>query len=368
MRVLLLADIESSHTIKWANGLKNVGVKVAVFSLTAPSNRRLDDYEEIEVFSAHLDHASIKKSSGALVKASYIFSLPRLWNSIKKFNPTVIHAHYASSYGLLGAISGYRPFFLSLWGTDVYQFPKKSKLHELLFKFVLSSANKIFSTSEVMREEAQKYTKKEIRVIPFGIDAEKFKPGPVSELFNNDHIKIGLVKSLESQYGVDLLIKAFSILKNKRPDSLKLILVGSGSKLIEYQKLVLDLGLSSDVIFTGKIQPKDVVKYHNTLDIAVYPSRFESFGVAVLESSACEKPVIVSRSGGLTEVVEEGVTGIICEPQDSQSIVEAITKLLDDRDLAQKMGKAGRAWVQKKYSFNKNVLEMKEQYNEIRFC
>jgi len=89
--------------------------------------------------------------------------------------------------------------------------------------------------------------------------------------------------------------------------------------------------LTTRLIFTGKVPYNEVPKYQNMLTISVSVSDSESFGVAILEASACEKPVVVSNVGGLTEVVEDGVTGIIVPPRNPEKTAEAIEKLLLDK-------------------------------------
>ena len=95
---------------------------------------------------------------------------------LKTFKPQLLHANYATSYGLLGAMTGFHPFVLSVWGSDVFTFPKKSFAHKMLFKYNLNKADKILSTSRFMSQEISKYTSKKIEITPFGVDLEKFYP------------------------------------------------------------------------------------------------------------------------------------------------------------------------------------------------
>jgi len=102
------------------------------------------------------------------------------------------------------------------------------------------------------------------------------------------------------------------------------------------------------------------------LDIAIYPSveDSESFGVAVLESSACEKPVIVSNVGGLPEVTVNGMTGYIVEPKNPEQLAKAIKKLLLDENVRKKMGKNGRKKVIEEFDWNNCVNKMVSEYKD----
>lgn len=366
MKVLLLSDAYSIHTIKWAKSLSKKGIEIAVFSLNCNENE-VNPYQQnnnIKVYCC-IDKNAKKRSSG-FAKISYLKALPCLKQVIKEFKPDIVHAHYASSYGLLGALSGFHPFILSVWGSDVFDFPNISFLHKSVIKYNLSKADKILSTSKVMAIETNKYTDKEVVVTPFGIDLDKFKSLEVNSLFDKNDIVIGTVKTLEEKYGIEYLIKAFAIVKNKyKKFSLKLLIVGDGSLSENLKKLVHDLNIEDETVFTGKIAHELVPVYDNMLSVSVSVSNSESFGVAVIEASACGKPVVVSDVGGLPEVVKDGITGIVVPPRNYEKTAEAIEKLVLDVKLRKKMGEAGRKMVAELYDWNKNVEQMIEIYENI---
>jgi len=110
------------------------------------------------------------------------------------------------------------------------------------------------------------------------------------------------------------------------------------------------LAWGGNTVFTGKVNYGEVPKYHNMLTISVFPSIFESesFGVSILEASACEKPVVVSNVGGLPEVVDDQKTGFIVPPKDPEKLAEAIEKLILNESLRLQIGKAGRIMVKEK--------------------
>lgn len=171
-------------------------------------------------------------------------------------------------------------------------FPNISFLHKAVIKYNLSKVDKILFTSKVMAIETNKYADKEVVVTPFGIDLDKFKPLEVNSLFDKNYIVIGTVKTLEEKYGIEYLIKAFAIVKNKYKNfPLKLLIVADGSLSENLKKLVHDLNIEDETVFTGKIAHELVPVYDNMLSV----SNSESFGVAIIEVSACDKPVAVSE-------------------------------------------------------------------------
>ena len=279
-----------------------------------------------------------------------------------------MHAHYATGYGLLGSLSGFSPFILSVWGGDVYSFPKKSFIHKFIIKYNLKKANKILSTSRVMANETKQYTKKNIIVTPFGINRKVFYPKKVENtLFKKEDIVIGTIKTLESKYGIEYLIKAFKILVDKHPDlPLKLLIVGGGA-LEDYLKLVVhELNIVDKVVFTGKVNYKEVPAFHNMISIFASLSIFdsESFGVAILEASATGVPAVVTNVGGLPEVVENGKTGFVVPKENSQKAAEAIEKLVLNKDLREEMGRNGINRVKELYDWTNCVDQMISIYKQ----
>ena len=219
-----------------------------------------------------------------------------------------------------------------------------------------------------MKEEIKKYTDKEIEVTPFGVDLEKFYPHSVDRLFGKNDIVIGTVKALEKKYGIEYLIKAFNLVKQRNSNySLKLLIVGKGTQESQLKKLVKELGLESNTIFTGFINHAEVEKYQNMLDISVSVSidDSESFGVAVLEASACSKPVIVTNVGGLPEVVEHEKTGFVIEAKNHIALAEVLEKLVLNPKLRFELGNSGRERVKNKYSWNNSVAQLISIYNSL---
>lgn len=364
MKVLLLSNVNSIHTLRWANSLVERGIKVLVFGLEDLKLRGDPYHSEIIVKTAGIDQP---KEGGNKEKIKYLRALPKVKALIKEFKPNILHAHYASSYGLIGALTGFHPLVISLWGSDVFDFPKKSSLNSIIIRHNLKKADKITSTSITMAKEGSNYTSKEIEVVPFGVDPETFKPFEVKKVSPPQGIVIGTVKSLEKKYGIDTLISAFAILRSKlEGENLKLLIVGDGAERASLQKQAKSLNLEDSVIFTGHIPHTDIPNYMNMIDIFVLLSRVEeSFGVVVVEAMACEKPVVVSNKGGLPEVVEEGVTGFVVPAENPEAAATALLTLIKDEKLRKLMGKRGRERVLKLYNWKENVSKMIRIYEEL---
>ncbi len=362
LRIIFLADINSAHTQKWVIALVRSGVEVGLFTMFKPKDNWFLQYPEIKIL-----HTSNNDFSNDFVyKLSYFKAIPYLKKAIKDFKPDLLHSHYATSYGLIGALSGFHPHVISAWGSDVMNFPEKSYFHKTLLKFNLKRADLVLATSNAIVKAIDEIIKVKIKIIPFGIDLNYFKPTEISKQIPQNTLVIGTVKSLEYVYGIDILIKAFKSLKeNNKNKKIKLLIVGGGSKENEYKFLVEKLNIKDDVEFTGKVTYDDVIKYHNAIDIFVNVSRNESFGVSVLEASACGNPVIATNVGGLPEVILKDETGILIESENIDETINAIEKLLSDEPLRIKMGENGKRFVRKYYNFENNVEDTLAVYNQL---
>jgi len=275
-----------------------------------------------------------------------------------------LHSHYATSYGFLGALTGFHPFILSFWGSDVYFFPRKSFLHRKFLQRNIIKSDCILSTSKSMALEIQKYSSKNVKITPFGIDLNKFQPSK-KHIFGNSII-IGTIKDLQPVYGIDYLLRAFYLLVNRNKDlDVKLAIVGGGPEEKKLKELSDELNISDNVIFEGSVPFCKIVDYHNSIDIFVALSRSESFGVSVIEASACGKPVIVTNVGGLPEVVIDNITGFVVKESNVEEAYKAMELLCFNEDLRRKMGVNGRLNVIEKYNWDDNVSLMISIYNNI---
>lgn len=363
MSILILANPEDPHTLKWVKGVASRNIRIVLFGLNAFDHALYIDFQHVTCYDGGLPRSFIKSSLGGVKKVKYLGVLRRLQKIIQKEKPDLIHAHYASSYGILGALLNRKPFFLSVWGGDVYVFPKKSWIHKQMFRFVLKRATRIFSTSKTMKQEIQHYTSRTIHVIPFGIPLDQFQP--TQKTSATDTLTIGTVKKLHPVYGIDTLIRAFYELQEHVSDTRVLLrIVGDGPVRKELEQLVHELQLEQRVQFDGEVHPDEVPGILQEMDIFSTLSRVESFGVSVIEASAIGLPVVVSDTGGLPEVVRDGKTGFVVEQGNSQKAADALLKLVMDGELRKQMGQNGRAWVESKYDWEKNLGQMIEHYEE----
>src|SRR6185312_9664717 len=209
--ICYLASANVSHTTKWAEYFVARGHQVHVISFEPGPCLSPD---------VHFHQLRPKTRNGL----RYFLAAREIRRLIKQIEPTLLHAHYATGYGTLGRLSGFRPYVLSVWGSDVLDFPKTSALHRALLSSNLNSADRVCSTSHVMAREIREFCKRPITITPFGVDCSVFTPRKNKAEAASEFV-IGTVKTLEPTYGIEYLLRGFALL-NKRysgPRSLRLM-------------------------------------------------------------------------------------------------------------------------------------------------
>lgn len=359
MKILFVSAGKSIHTVRWVNELAERGHEIhLVFCKNhKPNYNKLNEKINCHTlpfstpFGYYLNAVALKKIN-------------------KKVNPDAINVHYASGYGTLSRLARLPNTVLSVWGSDVYDFPNQSKFKEKTLRKNLKYASQLASTSNVMAEQTRKFLddkSKPIVITPFGVDISKFKP--IDNFKDESKILIGTVKALSKKYGITDSIKAFKLLyedfmltDNKLANKLYYEIYGDGEQKEEIEHLIKSLSLEERVTLKGYVENNDLPKILNTFDIFVANSIYnsESFGVAAIEAMACGVPVLVSDADGFKEVVENEVTGLIVEKQNIKQIYQAMAKCVLDKSIRQEYGNNGRIRVVKLYDWKENVSIMEK--------
>ena len=360
MKICYLADAQSVHTQRWVTSIAAKGHEVVLITYRPEKIAGITVY----VLKSPRFH-NISPTVPFWSRFHYLFGKKQAKTIIDSFAPDILHAFWATSYGFLGARLGHPNFTVSVWGRDVTDSPKHSRIMKGIIKFVLSRAKLVFCTSIFLLEKTKPLLKESnsLRHIPFGIDLGLFCP---TKSVNSSEIIIGSTKSFEEKYGLAILIKAFSRLAQNE-SRIRLKLVGDGSLKNYMQDLVKKLEIDDICEICTAVSHNRMPAVLHGLDIYVMPSISESetFGVAALEASATGLPVVASNIGGIPEVVIDKVTGILVQPNSIDSLVDALLELIKSRDLRQKYGDAGKLFVKENYQWKNNVQMKINEYEKL---
>lgn len=362
MKLLIVCPEYSIHSVKWLNAFAKKGYEVHSCFCKGQEEKM-----------GMLDGKIIRHMMPFKAPFGYFLNIPYFRKIVKRIKPDIIHVHRASSYATLARLSKIKPDVLSIWGSDVYDFPYRSRRNKTVITKNLSYAKILASTSGEMAKQARFFLAdktKTIYVTPFGVDTSSFYPYHIQ----HPDIVVGTVKTLSPTYGIDTAIRSFanalSRLKdckyNDIADKLKYYIYGKGPMLSELKNLIKELGLEDRIMLCGYIKNSEVPSVLNQFDVFLLASRSESFGVAAVEAMACSLPIIATKAPGFLEVVDNGVNGILVDIDNVDEMGNALFKMLTDSLLRKEYGQNARKKVLQLYDWKDNVDYMESLYLEAK--
>lgn len=298
----------------------------------------------------------------AIIKLAYL---------IRRKKIDILHAHefFPATLGRVAAIIARVPvIFLTLHNIDYW----KKWHHRLVDKILASFTDKIVTNSYAVKNDVcvkSGISEEKFVVVHNGIDLKKFSyttsgNGLKRELgLKNGEYIIGTVGRWAKQKGYQYLIEASRIARSVRRD-IRFVIVGgdahpSESVKDELFKLNDNLNEGDRVIFTGS--RTDIPALISIFDIFVFPSLWEGFGLAFVEAMAMGKPVIASEIGPVSEIVKHHQTGLLVPCGDAKAIANAVIELIENKEMAESMGRSGRKHVESFLS----VEGMTKKYDEL---
>lgn len=359
MRILMVAESSTVHTHRWAQFFSTRGNEVLVVSQSACP---IEGIEVIEYppSSSWWSRLPRRRFGGGWLR--WIAGWPRWKGILRKFRPDIVHVHYLSAQARdYFYYRGRFRLIVSSYGSDVVfsdSSPRPETRRRL--RSLLRQADEITSTSRFLEEATRRWTPRlrPIHVIPFGVDCEVFRPRQ-DNTDDNGPLVIGFIKHLEEKYGPRVLIEAFARVCEELQDKVRLVLAGTGSLDSDLRLQARAMDLDQRIDFIGRVAHEKVPALLQEIDIAAMPSLVsESFGVAAIEASACEIPVVASNVGGVPEAVIHGKTGILVQPNDAKALADALLLLARNDELRQTLGRGGRKFVLEQYQWEENAQRM----------
>ncbi len=240
-------------------------------------------------------------------------------------------------------------------------------------KRAFDKADKIIAVSKAVKQFMSHIVShpKKIEVIPNGVDLERFIfPSNTRKLRKELNLPLDVpiilfVGRLSIRKGIHILVDAFKHVVKEFPEA-KLLIAGKGF-LREYLRYkVRANNIADKVEFLGYISDDELIKLYAASDIFVCPSIFaEAFGIVILEAMASGKPVIATKVGGIPEIIDHEVNGLLVEPNDTGELRNAIIRLLSDKREMNRIGRNARKKVEEVYDWNKLVFRILEVYEEV---
>ena len=288
---------------------------------------------------------------------SALFSLPSVRAAAQ---PDALIVFFSFPTGPVGALarSWYGlPYLVSLRGGDVPGLtPEVNWIHRLLApirRHILKHATAVVANSQGLKDLSEAADPIPVQVIPNGVDTDFFRPSPESWVSARERFRLLFVGRFQAQKNLAVLLEQLAALREQRPGKFEIHLVGDGPLRTELKKQADDLRLADDIVWHGWLQREELSKICRSCHCFVNPSLYEGMPNAVLEAMACAKPIVASRVRGNDAVVQHGKTGFLFPLEDPASLRESLQVLIDDPARAEEMGRLGREWVTRDFSWEK---------------
>ncbi len=288
----------------------------------------------------------------------------------------ILQAYFLPQAGFLAAYTGNYlnlPSIVSIRGNDIERAVfDPSKFSHVMY--ALQNASALTTNASILAEKAKAFVNREIFLIPNGVDTDLFNPMEKNEALAEslllpsgnlplDSTKqttrlqnvIGFVGELRKKKGLQSLLSAYAQINKAQPTTLLIVgevRQGEDKKLFDELKETIP---NSNIIVTGYVPHKDLPAYYSLMDVLVHPSLRDGMPNAVLEAMACEKTIIATSVGGVTDAIEDNVNGILVNVNDTDGLTQKITEALSQPDKQKQLGRSAREAVLHRYTLEKEL-------------
>lgn len=353
MKICLLSHALSIHTKRWINYFRENGYEVHLVSYRAVET---DPY--FHYYPPQHDHVFYK---------SYYFlkTFKDIRKLIWQIRPDILHAHYVTSYGLLGMLSRYRPFIVSVWGSDLFVDTKKSFFHRYIIKKVLKKADLVTVMANHMIPKIRELGVDENKImkVTLGIDTEKFNIN--SRKSGNGKIVVLSSRVFEREQNVEFMINAL-------PDVIKTInnvevhFYGDGSRRAACMDMVKALGIEQYTIFHGFVPHERMPDCYREADIYVSMSISDGDHVSLMETMACGLFPVVSDIPANREWVEDGKNGFLVPLGNPALLVKRIVEAVKNRQLRMGVRQYNYDLVSSRVEFGNDLRLLLKQFDRLK--
>lgn len=349
-----LGDAPGSFILRLATALHDQSVNVHV---VAPSAEGLPSSEELDGITVERFRYAPRRYENLAYTGTMAQDVASSWSARlalvgfmgsdfvtavrakRNFEPDVIHAHWWFPSGVIGswvARLSHRPLVTTLHGTDV-RMARDVAMSRPLFRHVLQHSSAVTTVSSWLSSELKRMVPSVTPIIaPMPADTTRFSPGGRRET-----ARLLFVGRFSPQKGLEHLLRALPLMKNRAI----LDVVGNGGNSNRYRSLAQELLVADRLAWHGQLGTDQLAGLYRTATALAVPSIDEGLGLVAVEAMLCETPVVAFRSGGLTDVIRDGSTGMLVPAGDVTSLAAALDTVIDEPERARVLGVAGRIFA-----------------------
>lgn len=366
MRLCYISDPNSPHTRRWVGWFARHGHEVCLLA-DIPPKQAWGDYPIIDL--SEIFHGRVIR-----------FPVWSAWlrRYIRQWKPDILHAHRVNSAGWLVAASGFHPRVVTPWGSDVFVQPKHSRLARWLAKQTLSHADLVTTNSQAMSEQViQLGARPEtVQRVQFGVEVEIFHPGD-TELRYSLRTKLALprdrplvlsARGIRPIYNIDVILQSMRGVRQSFPDATFLFIDYNTDTAYKNQLelAIREQGLEANTRWLPPTSSREeMADLYRVCDLVISVPSSDATPVSVLEAMACGVPVICSDLPSIHELIINGDTGYLVPVGDDVQLAKAIISLLEQPELATRMGQQACRVVSEKYNYELEMQKMEDCYKNL---
>jgi glycosyltransferase involved in cell wall biosynthesis len=382
MRVLYFSRSYNTHDLRFLKALAKTEHQISYLNLESRGQR----YDDLAI-PAKVDQIQWvggRSHANLWNGGRYLGDLKRV---IREVKPDLIQAGPLQTVAFLVALAGFQPLVSMSWGYDLLHDANRNALWRWATKYTLRHSAVMVGDCKTIRQKATAFGMPNERIItfPWGVDLERFKPS-MDETHDDEQIKG--YKAKESQlryrlgwgdddfvllstrpweplYGVEILVRAFSKVARDLPQ-LRLLMLGDGSQAVIISDLFQEEGVMDRVHFAGQVSQADLPDYYRAADLYISASHSDGTSISLLEAMACGRPVLVSDIPGNREWVVPGEQGWWFRDGEIESLAEAISTAVDERQRLPEMGKAAYQLARQRGDWKTNFPVLLKAYDLAR--
>lgn len=364
MRICYLAPASDIHTQRWAKYFVEKGDEVYLISLEAP-------FENLENINLHLLKLLGVRTGVFKYAIQPLYVLRQLKKLIKEIKPDIVHGFPVETLTIVGGLTNFHPYIVSTWGSDVFIYPKESKLRKYTVPFTLRRADMITcdgaNTEEAMIKMGIKGEK--INRVLHGVDVRIFNPLCKDERLKekleiSDSPTVINTRRLRPICDVETLVKAIPLVLREIPEA-KFIIAGEGNQKDYLMGLAKSLNVFEAMRFIGWIPNDELPKYLSSCDVYVSTSLSDSgLSSGTAEAMACGLAVVITDFGDNRMWVEDGVNGYLIPLRSPETLASKVVHLLRNREVREEFGQVSQQIIEERNNWEVEMGKMRKIYEE----
>jgi len=355
LKICYLANAQSIHTQRWARHFARQGNQVSVVSFEPGSIEGVEIIALTKILPFH--------------RLNILWNLGKVRKMVCQVRPDVLHAHYVTSYGFAGALTGKHPFVVTAWGTDVLIMPEVSRTYRQMVRFALRRADLVTSMADHMTQlllHRGYVTAEQLVTLPFGVDTNHFNLSRRSKPHGEPPFKVVSTRRLDTGMDVDTLVRAIPIvMASIMGEPIRFIFAGDGPCRREIEGIARNLKVGDVIEFLGEVSHQDMPALLGQADVFVSTSPSDGNNISLNEAMACGAFPIATDIPANRAWINSGKNGFLYPCRDREQLANRIIEALRRPDLRQQVMPENWEIISTRASWAHSMKEMESHYHRL---